>query len=90
MKNIFLLAALLILASCHPACEKNEIKQMEAQAMYNAFGTSIVRDMTNERAREIFGCYYQDGDQVYVYKTLWGEKYILMHLGQAVTYANKI
>jgi hypothetical protein len=53
--------------------------------MYNAFGTSIV-DMDSSTAAELFGkCYYR-GDDVYIYKTLWGNKYVLARDGKAVTY----
>ena len=53
--------------------------------MYNAFGTSII-NMEHERAEKIFGCNYRRGDDIYVYKTFWGEKYILTRYSTVITY----
>lgn len=91
MKKIFLLTAFCLVSSCYG--ELNSIgcgypsayKTEEAKSMYNTFGTSIV-DMTPQRARQIFGCYYNNGDKVYVYKTFWGEKFILVRYGKPITY----
>ena len=89
MKKLLLLPILLVLAACDArfyGCKPvSALRQQEAQSMYNAFGTSII-EMKQERAEKIFGCNYRRGDDIYVYKTFWGEKYILTRYSTVITY----
>jgi hypothetical protein len=92
MKKFFLAilfsGILFSLSSCIMPCQQtNLIKQQEAQSMYNAFGTSVAK-MSPQEAQGLFGCYYRSGDDVYIYSTLWGEKFILARRGQAITYVS--
>ena len=85
MKN-FLLMLCVVLCSCADLnCDVSEWKQQEAQSMYNAFGTNVVK-IDSSKAEKIFGACYQQGDDIYAYKTLWGKKYILARFGHAITY----
>ena len=88
MKKIFLLPILLLITSCQGIngyCDVTQWKQQEAQSMYNSFGTTLF-EMTPEEASKTFGSCYYKGDDIYVYKTLWGKKFILARYGKAVTY----
>ncbi len=87
MKKLYFLAVILIFTSCKGMeyCDSTEWKQQEAQSMYNTFGTLIV-EMNASDAQKIFGSCYRQGDDIYVYNTLWSKKYILARYGKAVTY----
>ena len=64
-------------------------KQYDAQSMYNTFGTSLAREISDEKAEQMFGCHYRDGDDVYLYKTFWNKKYILVRDAKAITYVEE-
>ncbi len=92
MKNIFLviLTSAFLFSCQHMACmPESQHKIDEAQKMYNSFGTVLARDITEEKARKMFGCHYELGDDVYEYSTFWGKKYILARDGEAITYYEK-
>ena len=42
-----------------------------------------------ERAKKLFGCLYERGDYVYVYRTFFGNQYILVRGNTAITYSGK-
>ena len=87
MRKKILLLILLFTSSCYAGnCVVSSYKQQEAQSMYNAFGTSVI-DVTPNQGFQLFGNCYYDGDEVYVYKTFWGKKYILLHHGEVITYS---
>ncbi len=59
----------------------------EARNYMWTFNTSIVNNMTDAEAEKIFGCYYQHGDEVYVYKAGFfsgKNKYILVRGGMPI------
>lgn len=93
MKFVLALAAFFLAISCsenfYAYCPKpTQADQQRAQSMYNAFGTSLIK-MDAERARKLFGCNYRGSDDVYVYKTFFGEKYVLARYGTAVMAAEE-
>lgn len=89
MKKIFSLAILLMLTSCYGVCRVGTYTQQRAQSMYNALDTSIARDITPDQGYKLFGGCYTYGDYIYVYTTFWGKKYILVHRGEVITYADE-
>jgi hypothetical protein len=93
MKFVLALTAFFLTISCSESfyyyCKRpTPVEQQRAQAMYNAFGTSLI-EMDDARARKLFGCNYRSSDDVYVYKTLFGEKYVLARYGTAVMAAEE-
>jgi len=90
MKKLFLMAVLFVTASCETEspnlfgfCTASEAKQVVAQSYYDSFGTTI-SDADDKEIEELFDCYYKNGDKVYSYNTLYGEKLVLVRYGQAV------
>jgi len=89
-KNFFILACFLLFSCETMTCPpESQSKINSAQSMYNSFGTFLARDVSNERAAQMFGCHYKDGDDVYLYKTLWNKKYILVRDGVAISYVEE-
>jgi hypothetical protein len=89
MKKFFILVILFSLTSCYArSCYVKPVKQQQAQSMYNAFGTSVI-SVTPEQGFKLFGDCYRPYDYVYVYKTLWGKKYILARYGEVITYSEE-
>jgi hypothetical protein len=91
MKKLILLAIIFLTSSCQGlstmGCYERSARKINyAKEMYNTWGTALVSDMTPQRADKMFGCYYRAGDRVYSYKTLWGEKFILVRYGDPLTY----
>ena len=67
----------------------SERDRRDAEFYYNAFGTVLAKNVTEKEIEKLFGLYYSRGDQIYSYKTLWGEKLILVRRGQAMTYNDR-
>lgn len=86
MKKIFLLPIFLLFSCTARSCFVPTYKQQAAQVMYNAFGTSVV-NVTPDQGFKLFGNCYRNSDYVYVYKTLWNKKYILVRYGEVLTYS---
>lgn len=91
MKKFLSIAILLILNSCYYGgfCRVAPTTQESAQMMYNAFDTKIAKNITPEQAYKMFGGCYTRGDYVYVYPTFWNKKYVLVHRGEVITYAEE-
>lgn len=98
MKKLFVILLCLSLNSCVGtgnifgggiASVPSERERSDAEFYYNSFGTVLAKDVTPEEIKKLFGLYYSRGDQIYSYKTLWGEKLILVRGGKAVTYNDR-
>ncbi len=98
MKKIFVILLCLSLNSCIGTSSffggdivsvPSERDRSDAEFYYNAFGTVLAKNVTDEEIKKLFGLYYSRGDQIYSYKTLWGEKLILVRGGRAVTYNDR-
>jgi hypothetical protein len=59
-----------------------------AEEYYQTLGTSLLDEDSKKfkKIKKKFFCYYKKGDKIYVYKTFFGEKYILVRRGAAITY----
>ena len=58
----------------------------EAQEYYNDWTTAKVDKLPKEKVRRMFGCLYQRGDEIFLHKTFFRKKYILVRYGKAVTF----
>ena len=91
MRKMVLLPLLLLI----PACIDSEgfgcaypsyYSKTTAQTYYDTFGTVLANDAEEKEAKILFGCHYHTGDYIYVYKTFFGKKYILVRYGKAITF----
>jgi hypothetical protein len=84
MKKLIFLVMLFAVSACE-TCQVSESKRQEAEEAYHDFGTFIEKGISEQRKREMFGCLYRSGDDVFAYSTLWGKKYILVRNGEPIT-----
>ena len=98
MKKVFVILLCLSFSSCigtssffggNVISMPSERDRSDAEFYYNAFGTVLAKNVTEEEIQKLFSLYYSRGDQIYSYKTLWGEKLILVRGGKAVTYNDR-
>ncbi len=69
-------------------CYVTDAKKNTAQSYYNSFGT-LQTSVSEVEAKKLFGPCYKRNDKFFSYKTLWGEKLVLVRWGEAVTFAER-
>lgn len=94
MRKFLLLPLLLLIPSCIDSegfgcAYPSYYSRTTAQSYYDTFGTVLADDAEEKEAIPLFGCHYHKGDRVYVYKTFWGKKYILVRYGRVITFEEK-
>lgn len=93
MKKNILLFALLYLSACVPYdlrvanCPPVDYEnhKMAKWLYYNASSVNQTR-LSQQQIRQMFGCNYQNGDQVYEYSNFWNHGYILVRAQGVVAY----
>lgn len=91
MRKLLLLPFLLLIPSCIDSegfgcAYPSYYKRTTAQTYYDTFGTVLADDAEEKEAKPLFGCHYHRSDRIFVYKTLWSKKYILVRYGSVITF----
>ncbi|MFM6972677.1 MAG: hypothetical protein ACKO46_01020 [Alphaproteobacteria bacterium] len=88
LNKFFLIIILLSLNSCFGFCHVEASYSEEAKRLYDSFGTYRVW-LSQEEARKIFGDCYRFGDIIYANKNIYKTKYILVRMGEPLTYESE-
>ena len=79
---------LIFLNSCIGFCHVEPSYTEEAKRLYDSLGTYRVW-LSKEEARKIFGGCYRFGDVIYANKNMYKTKYILVRMGEPLTYESE-
>ncbi len=91
MKKLLLITALLITSSCYQmfdiaGCGMPSAQDKEAAKWFYKNASIAVVNLSSEQNKNMFGCHFEAGDEVYSYKNFWNKGYILVRDDKVITY----